>query len=60
MAAPASSSKKSVTPPKEKVKTTPGKVRDTLELLGIDLSDFEKYKAYHDSKITQKIATNSE
>ena len=35
------------------------KVRETLELLGIDFSDFDKYKAYQKSKHGGKISSTS-
>ena len=43
-----SSSQQLITSPKVKVMAK--KVRETLELLGMDFSDFDKYKACRNSK----------
>ena len=40
-----------------KVKGTPEKLRETLELLGMDFSEFNKCKAHWNSKDEKKIAT---
>ena len=45
--------------PTQKVKATPEKERETLELSGMDFSDFDKYKAHHNNKDTKKTATTS-
>ena len=42
-----------------KVKATPETVRETLEMLGIDFSGFDKCKTCKDSKDRSKIATTS-
>ena len=44
-----------MTPPK--VKATPEKVGETLELLGMDFSNYGKYKAYRNSKGGSMVAT---
>ena len=33
-----------------KVKETPGKITETLEMLGMDFSDFDNYKAHRNIK----------
>ena len=37
----------------------PEKVRETLELLGMDFTDFAKYKANRNTKARSKVATTS-
>ena len=38
-----------------KVKAIPEKVRETLELLAMDFSNFDKYKAFRNSKDGSKL-----
>ena len=40
------------------IKVTSEKVREALEMLGMDFSDFAKYKACRNSEERSKVATN--
>ena len=42
-----------------KVKATLEKVREMFEFMGMDFSEFDKHKAYQNSKDGNKIATTS-
>ena len=42
-----------------KIKATPEKVGEILEMLGMDFYDFDKYKSCRNSKDRSKIASTS-
>ena len=41
------------------MKVTLEKGRETLEMIGMDFSDFDKYRVYRNSKDRSKIVTTS-